>query len=36
MKSALLVIDVQRDVVANGFRRDEVIVKIVSLVDRSD
>ena len=35
MKSALLVIDVQRDVVANAFRRDEVIANISGLIDRS-
>ena len=35
MKSALLVIDVQRDVVANAFRRDEVIANIAGLVDRA-
>ena len=35
MKSALLVIDVQRDVVANAFRRDEVIANIAKLVDRA-
>ena len=35
MKSALLVIDVQRDVVANAFRRDEVIATISGLVDRA-
>jgi nicotinamidase-related amidase len=32
MKSALLVIDVQRDVVANAFRRDVVISNISGLV----
>jgi len=35
MKSALLVIDVQRDVVANAYRRDEVIANIAGLVDRA-
>ena len=35
MKSALVVIDVQRDVVANAFLRDEVIVNISGLVDRA-
>jgi nicotinamidase-related amidase len=35
MKSALLVIDVQRDVVANAFRRDEVIANIAGLVERA-
>ena len=35
MKSALLAIDVQRDVVANAFRRDEVIANIAGLVDRA-
>ena len=35
MKSALVVIDVQRDVVANAFRRDEVIANISGLVDRA-
>jgi nicotinamidase-related amidase len=35
MKSALLVIDVQRDVVANAFRRDEVITNISGLIDRA-
>jgi nicotinamidase-related amidase len=35
MKSALLVIDVQRDVVANAFRRDEVIANISGLVIRA-
>jgi nicotinamidase-related amidase len=35
MKSALLVIDVQRDVVANAFRRDEVIANISGLVNRA-
>ena len=35
MKSALLVIDVQRDVVVNEFRRDEVIANISGLIDRS-
>lgn len=35
MKSALLVIDVQRDVVANAFQRDEVITNIAKLVDRA-
>jgi nicotinamidase-related amidase len=35
MKSALLVIDVQRDVVANAFRRAEVIANISELIDRS-
>jgi nicotinamidase-related amidase len=34
MKSALLVIDVQRDVVANAFRRDAVIANIAGLVNR--
>ncbi len=35
MKSALLVIDVQRDVVANAHRRNEVIVNISGLVERA-
>jgi nicotinamidase-related amidase len=35
MKSALLVIDVQRDVVANAFRRKEVIANIAELVERA-
>jgi nicotinamidase-related amidase len=35
MKSALIVIDVQRDVVANAFRRDEVVANISGLVDRA-
>jgi nicotinamidase-related amidase len=35
MKRALLVIDVQRDVVANAFRRDDVIANISGLVDRA-
>jgi len=35
MKKALLVIDVQRDVVANAFRRDDVIANISGLVDRA-
>ena len=35
MKSALLVIDVQRDVVASAFRRDEVVANISGLVDRA-
>ena len=35
MKTALLVIDVQRDVVANAFRRNEVIANIAGLVDRA-
>ena len=35
MKSALLVIDVQRDVVANAYRRNEVIANIAKLVDRA-
>lgn len=35
MRSALVVIDVQRDVVANAFRRDEVIANIAGLVDRA-
>lgn len=35
MKSALLVIDVQRDVVANAYRRNEVIANISGLVDRA-
>lgn len=35
MSSALLVIDVQRDVVANAFRRNEVIANIAGLVDRA-
>lgn len=35
MSSALLVIDVQRDVVANTFRRIEVIANIAGLVDRA-
>lgn len=33
--SALLVIDVQRDVVSNAHRRDEVVATIASLVDRA-
>ena len=33
MKKALLVIDVQRDVVANAFRRNEVVVNIKHLVE---
>ena len=33
MKSALLVIDVQRDVVANACRRNEVIANIAGLVE---
>ena len=33
MKSALLVIDVQRDVVANAFRRNEVVANIEHLVE---
>lgn len=35
INSALLVIDVQRDVVAQAFRRDEVISNIASLVERA-
>ncbi len=35
MKSALLIIDVQRDVVANAHRRNEVIVNISGLVERA-
>jgi nicotinamidase-related amidase len=35
MKSALIVIDVQRDVVANAFRRDEVISNVSGLVVRA-
>jgi len=35
MNSALIVIDVQRDVVANACRRGEVIANIVGLVDRA-
>ena len=33
MKKALLVIDVQRDVVANAFRRNEVVANIKHLVE---
>ena len=33
MKTALLVIDVQRDVVANAFRRNEVVANIEHLVE---
>jgi nicotinamidase-related amidase len=33
--TALLVVDVQNDVVANGYRRDDVIANIASLVDRA-
>ena len=33
MKKALLVIDVQRDVVANAFRRNEVVANIEHLVE---
>ncbi len=33
--TALLVVDVQNDVVANAYRRDEVIANIGSLVDRA-
>ena len=33
MKTALLVIDVQRDVVANAFRRNEVVANIKHLVE---
>ena len=33
MKSALVVIDVQRDVVANAFRRNEVVANIEHLVE---
>ena len=35
MNSALIVIDVQRDVVANACRPGEVIANIVGLVDRA-
>jgi nicotinamidase-related amidase len=35
MNSAVLVIDVQRDVVANAFKRDEVVANIASLVERA-
>ncbi len=35
MKSALVVIDVQCDVVANAYRRDEVVANIASLVRRA-
>jgi nicotinamidase-related amidase len=35
MKSALVIIDVQRDVVANAFQRNEVIANISGLVDRA-
>jgi nicotinamidase-related amidase len=35
MNSAVVVIDVQRDVVANAFRRDEVVANIASLVERA-
>lgn len=35
MRLALLVVDVQRDVVANAFRRNEVIANIAGLVDRA-
>jgi nicotinamidase-related amidase len=35
MESALIVIDVQRDVVANAFRRDEVISNVSGLVVRA-
>ena len=35
MKSALLIIDVQRDVAANAHRRNEVIVNISGLVERA-
>ena len=35
MKSALVVIDMQQDVAANAFRRDEVIANIAKLVDRA-
>jgi nicotinamidase-related amidase len=35
MKSALIVIDVQRDVEANAFRRNEVIANIAGLVVRA-
>lgn len=34
-KSALVVIDVQRDVVSNAFRRNEVVATIAGLVDRA-
>ena len=34
-QTALIVIDVQRDVVANAFERDAVIANIASLVDRA-
>lgn len=33
--TALLVVDVQNDVVANGYHRDEVIAHIRSLIDRA-
>jgi nicotinamidase-related amidase len=35
MNSAVVVIDMQRDVVANAFRRDEVIANIAGLVVRA-
>ena len=35
MKSALLVVDVQRDVVADAYRRDAVIGNISELVNRA-
>lgn len=35
LRSALLVIDVQNDVVRNAHRRDEVVATIASLVDRA-
>jgi nicotinamidase-related amidase len=35
MNSAVVVIDVQRDVVANAFKRDEVVANIASLVERA-
>jgi nicotinamidase-related amidase len=33
--TALLVVDMQNDVVANGYRRDEVVANIARLVDRA-
>lgn len=33
--TALLVVDMQREVVAQGFRRDEVIARIAALVERA-
>ncbi|MBO9661815.1 cysteine hydrolase family protein [Dokdonella sp.] len=34
-RTALLVVDVQRDVVANAFRRDEVVAVVAGLVERA-